>query len=212
MRSTFVTSLAWLSVSVTVPLLQAEAPDAPLEVKRMATAGLMAAARAIQASNRADHRAAVVPAFELTMLGRGRLAVYRALNIPGSQLAPLLIGFDGTRAIPLGGFEAPDLVTAASVAGLSLARDDADLVSTARWLAGIADPYGGIATEIGEVQVYREEVADSFAGVAGAATGRTACVVARSSTGDWVTTVHQLQYCFQADSDGQLVAWTRRRL
>lgn len=212
MRSTMLIGLAWLAVTVAGPMHRGDMAEAPTEVKRMAMAGFMAAARAIQASDSANHRPALVPAYELTALGRGRLAVYRVLNIPGSRLVPLLVGFDGTRAIPLGGFQAPDLLSAASAVGLTLGRDRDEDAVAAGWLARIADPFGAAGTEMGEMQVYQSEVADTFAGLSGEATGSTVCVMVRSLMGNWVTAEHHLQYCFQADNDGHLVAWTRREL
>lgn len=205
------TALA-LSAAVLTPQ-PPPAPAAPIAVIDLAAAQFLVASRTREVAFPGEGFGLARPDVELTDLGRGPLVIYRATRSAGGFGPILLVGYDGVRAIPLGGFAGPELRAAAEVAGLRLDARSEPLQASLAWLAAIADPNGGWTSE---PEVVGESAADTAVGLEPAPDdpvfGRGACVSVRSLQKGWANSTIRLLYCFQAAPDGRLLTWNRETL
>ena len=208
MRCVLFTAHALVATLAGADSLQPERHDAPLALHFAVMAELRARDHLRQAGRAEGGALLIRPVLELTSLGRGGLIVYRAQNVAVSHSRPLLVGYDGERAIPLGGFQAPELVRAATVAGIRFGvsrerdRDEAIL------LARLADPNGGSVSVVDSILRFPGRAA-SAALPGSSSEGPGFCLAVRSMRPGWVNTQEVARYCFEADTAGQLLTWVR---
>ena len=182
------------------------------DVRRAVTATVVAEWRAREMSRwptaTPGEAALLEPDLESTDLGRGALIVFRAVNAGTSHSRPLLVGADGSRAIPLGGFQAPEVARAAELAGVRLGVSEARDRDEAIFLASLADPNGGRVWLVDSVERFRAPQAD-VSRVKLPPEGPGVCLTVRSMRPGWVNTQETARYCFNADADGRVIAWAR---